>query len=75
VSNLWTGKKTVMVASIVAEEKLTRNAVWDPSASLMNRFIAVKITDILNLSESIKSKALPMAMKILRAKAAFDEIL
>ena len=42
----------------------SRKAVCDPSASLMKRFIAVSTTDMESLSGSMKSRALPMAMKI-----------
>ena len=40
----------------------SRNAVLLPCVSLMKRFIAVKMTVMLSLSESMKSSALPMAM-------------
>mmetsp|Transcript_46288 Transcript_46288/g.90374 ORF Transcript_46288/g.90374 Transcript_46288/m.90374 type:complete len:213 (+) Transcript_46288:1074-1712(+) len=42
----------------------SRKAVCDPSASLMKRFMAVRITLMLSLSGSVKSSALPMATKI-----------
>mmetsp|Transcript_29745 Transcript_29745/g.64009 ORF Transcript_29745/g.64009 Transcript_29745/m.64009 type:complete len:266 (-) Transcript_29745:153-950(-) len=42
----------------------SRKAVCEPSASFMNRFIAVSTTVIDNLSGSMKSSALPIAMKI-----------
>mmetsp|Transcript_23846 Transcript_23846/g.47456 ORF Transcript_23846/g.47456 Transcript_23846/m.47456 type:complete len:294 (-) Transcript_23846:691-1572(-) len=41
----------------------SRKAVCDPSASFMNLFIAVRITVMLSLSGSTKSRALPIAMK------------
>mmetsp|Transcript_1474 Transcript_1474/g.4868 ORF Transcript_1474/g.4868 Transcript_1474/m.4868 type:complete len:272 (+) Transcript_1474:780-1595(+) len=42
----------------------SRNAVCEPSASLMKRFIAVSTTVMDSLSGSMKSSAFPMAMKI-----------
>eukprot|EP00900_Chrysochromulina_parva_P023430 jgi/Chrpa1/5720/Chrysochromulina_OHIO_Genome00015206-RA len=42
----------------------SKKAVCEPSASLMKRFIAVSTTVIESLSGSMKSSALPIAMKI-----------
>ena len=42
----------------------SRKAIWRPSSSFRKRFIAVSTTVIESLSGSMKSSALPIAMKI-----------